>query len=42
MIQIQRREQFNAAAQRLSQEQMSLRQHEPRLREVLNRKGGYS
>lgn len=42
MIQIQRREQFTAAAQRLSKERMSVRQHEPRLYEVTNRANGHS
>jgi hypothetical protein len=42
MIQIQRREQFSAAAERLSKERMSVRQHEPRLYEVTNRRSGHS
>jgi uncharacterized Zn finger protein len=40
MIQIQRREQFNAAAQRLSKKRLSVRQHEPRLYEVANKGKG--
>jgi hypothetical protein len=40
MIQIQRREQFNAAARRLSKEHMGVRRHEPHLYEVTNKTKG--
>lgn len=40
MIQIQRREQFERAADRLNDEPQSIRRHEPHLYEVTNKRKG--
>ena len=40
MIQIQRREQFTKAAERLAKEHMGVRRHEPHLYEVTNKAKG--
>jgi hypothetical protein len=40
MIQIQRREQFTKAAERLTREPQSIRRHEPHLYEVTNKRKG--
>lgn len=42
MIQIQRREQFTKAADRLNREPQSIRRHEPGLYEVTNKAKGYT
>lgn len=42
MIQIQRKEQFTKAAERLTKERQSIRRHEPGLYEVTNRAKGHS
>jgi len=41
MIQIQRREQFTRAAERLTREPQSIRRHEPHLYEVTNKAKGH-
>ena len=41
MIQIQRREQFSRAAERLHKEPQSIRRHEPHLYEVTNKAKGH-
>ena len=41
MIQIQRREQFTRAAERLNKEPQSIRRHEPHLYEVTNKAKGH-
>jgi len=42
MIQIQRREQFTRAADRLHKEPQSIRRHEPHLYEVTNKQKGHT
>jgi hypothetical protein len=42
MIQIQRREQFTKAADRLNREPQSIRRHEPGLYEVTNKSKGHT
>jgi uncharacterized Zn finger protein len=42
MIQIQRKEQFSRAAERLTREPQSIRRHEPNLYEVTNKSKGHT